>query len=214
MFIIRHIRISTCLFLFISAIGPQNIKTMKVYIGLTNTQFQQVLCAIMPLMLLSFKSQKQFGLALYIYLMKLRTNHTHEQIAPLFNLSAFTVDEWIRKMRDIVHRSVVPSQLYNQSRYELLMNTTPLSRKLYEVNDDTAVVTFDATYVFTIKSSNYDFQKKTYSMQFGRNLVKFMLCVSTNGHIAGVYGPFEARKNDATILNEILNKDCVLEISL
>lgn len=42
-------------------------------------------------------------------------------------------------------------------------------------------------------------------MQFGRNLVKFMLCVTTNGSIAAAYGPFEARKNDATILNEILN---------
>lgn len=44
-------------------------------------------------------------------------------------------------------------------------------------------------------------------MQFGRNLVKFMLFVATNGLIAASYGPFEARKNDATILNEIMNEE-------
>lgn len=40
----------------------------------------------------------------------------------------------------------------------------------------------------------------------GRNLVKFMLCVTTNGLIAAAYGPFEATKNDAVILDEILNE--------
>lgn len=53
---------------------------------------------------------------------------------------------------------------------------------------------------------NYEFQKKSYSVQFGRNLVKFMLCVSTNGLIVASYGPFDARKNDATILREIMNE--------
>lgn len=77
---------------------------------------------------------------------------------------------------------------------------------LYGVSDQTAIVCWDATYVFTIKSSNFDFQKKSYSLPQERNLVKFMLCVSTNGFIAAVYGPFEARKNDAVILSTILNE--------
>lgn len=33
-----------------------------------------------------------------------------------------------------------------------------------------------------------------------------MTVVMTNGRIAAVYGPFDARKNDATILHEILNQ--------
>lgn len=36
--------------------------------------------------------------------------------------------------------------------------------------------------------------------------MKFMLCVGTDGYILGSYGPYEARKNDATILSEIINK--------
>lgn len=136
--------------------------------------------------------------------MKLRTNHTHAQIAPHFNLSLPMIGPMIRKMRNIVHEALVPLYLYNQNREEILHNTTPLSRKLYNVKDDVAVVSWDATYVFIIKSSNYSFQKNSYSMQHERNLVKFMLCVATNGLILGAYSPFEARKNDATILNEIM----------
>lgn len=179
---------------------------MKTYIGLNSDQFQQVLDAVTPRMLPIIKDPKSIGLALYIYLMKLRTNHTLMQIAPIFNISHSQVGTLIRKIRPIVHNTVVPLYLYNRSRQDLLDNTTPLSRKIYAVNNRKVVVTFDATYVFTIKSSNFDFQKSTYSKQFKRNLVKFMLCVSTNGLIAAAYGPFDARKNDATILNEIINE--------
>lgn len=192
--------------LFLSAIGPQSNKTMRVYIGLNFNQFQMVLRAALPFLLQSFKNSETLRLALYIYFMKMRTNHTNSQIAPLLNISEFTVSVWIRKVRSLIHKAIVPRFLYNRSREELLRNTTQLSRQLYEANNETVVLTIDATYVFTIKSSNYSYQKKSFSVQFGRNLIKFMLFVSTNGFIAAVYGPFEAKKNDATILNEIINE--------
>lgn len=107
---------------------------------------------------------------------------------------------------NIVHSDFVPLYLYNHKREDLLRNTSPLSRKLYAVDKDSVVVTWDATYVYTIKSSNYTFQKQTYSGQMGRNLVKFMLCVTTTGLIAAAYGPFDATKNDATILEEIMDE--------
>lgn len=179
---------------------------MKTYIGLNNNQFQQVLQTVMPMMRPSFRNPETQKLALYIYLLKLRTNHTLAQIAPHFNLSEWTVGSWVKKMRKIVHKALVPEYLYNVTRAELLRNTTALSRKIYEVDDARVVVTFDATYVFTVKSSNYEFQKKSYSKQFARNLVKFMLCVTTNGLIAAAYGPFEAKENDATILDKILHE--------
>lgn len=179
---------------------------MKIYIGLENAEFLQVLHAVMPMMLPSFNRFESLRLALYIYLTKLRTNHTYEQIAPLFNISVSTVSVWIKKIRPLVHKAVVPLYLYNRSREELLNNTTPLSKKLYGVDDKTVIFTLDATYVFTMKSSNFRFQKQSYSMQFKRNLIKFMLSVTTNGLIAAAYGPFEAHKNDATIMEEIMNE--------
>lgn len=159
----------------------------------------------MPSLLPIFKCPIKSQIAFYIYLMKLRTGHTLDQIAPHFNLSPMTISSWIRSARDVVHAELVRLHLNTRERNDLLLNTTPLSRRLYEAAENCCVITIDATYVFTIKSSNYAFQKKTYSGQFLRNLVKFMLFVCTNGFIAASYGPFDATKNDATILGEILN---------
>lgn len=187
--------------------GPHNEKTIKTYTGLETIQFQQIANAVMPSLLSSFKSVDKSEKALYIFLMKLRTGHTYAQIAPLFNLSPWTISSWIRIVRNVVHSKFVPLHLHRKRREDLLRNTSPLSRKLYGVDQDSVVVTWDATYVNTIKSSNYAFQKQTYSVQKGRNLVKFMLCVSTNGFIAAAYGPFEATKNDASILDEIMSDE-------
>lgn len=180
---------------------------MKTFIGLKSVQFKQIENVTIPSLMPSFKSFDRSQMALYIFLMKLRTGHTNKQIACLFNLTPETISAWIRTVRNTVHEKWVPLHLYNIKREDLLKSTTQLSRKLYEVGENVAVVTWDATYVFTIKSSNYEFQKKSYSAQFQRNLVKFMLCVTTNGLIAAAYGPFHATKNDATIMNEILNEE-------
>lgn len=189
------------------SVGPHNTTTMKTYIGLNSHQFQQILNMVNPSLLPIFKSPIKPRNALYIFLMKLRTGHTLEQIAPHFNVSPMTISSWIRAVRNIVHSELVRVHLYERKREDLILNTTPLSRKLYQAAENCCVVTIDATYVFTIKSSNYAFQKKSYSGQFRRNLVKFMLFVSTNGLIAASYGPFDATKNDAKILEQILNDD-------
>lgn len=108
------------------------------------------------------------------------------------------------KSKHVIHDNFVPHHLFNQNRENILENTTPMSRKLYNVNDSTAILVWDGTYVYTIKSSNFEFQRNTYSMQKKRNLVKFMMCVTTNGLIVGAYGPYNAKTNDSAILNQIM----------
>lgn len=157
-------------------------------------------------MLPNFKEPKTLELALYVYLMKMKTNHTTAVIAPHFSISETVVCKWMRKMRQILHESLVPLHLFDISRADLLRNTTELSKNIYKANKNTVILTVDGTYVYAIKSSNFQFQKKSYSKQMKRNLVKFMTFVLTNGFIAAVYGPFDAQKNDATILHEILNQ--------
>lgn len=187
--------------------GPHNEETMKTYIGLNVGQFQDIANVVTPSLMPIFASVDKSHMALYIYLMRLRTGHTYDQIAPHFNLTSRTIGSWIKIVRDIVHSKFVPLHLYRKSREDLLRYTSPLSRKLYGVDENTTVVTWDATYVYTIKSSNYSFQKQSFSVQMGRNLVKFMLCVTTTGEIVAAYGPFEARKNDASILAEIMGEE-------
>lgn len=179
---------------------------MKTYIGLNYIQFEDVLRTTWAPLMSAFKRSDISEMSMFIYLMKLRTGQTFSQMAPLFNLSKVTIGLRVRIVRDIMHANFVPLHLYKRKREEITQNTTLLSRQLYGVGENTAITVWDATYVFTIKSSNYDFQKKSYSLQHERNLLKFMLCVATNGYIIAVYGPFEARTNDANILNKIMNE--------
>lgn len=138
--------------------------------------------------------------------MKLKTSHTHAQIAPHFNLTALTISLRIKAVREIVHAHFVPLHLFTQDYQNISRHTTPLSRKLFKTTPDSVILVWDGTYVFKVKSSDYEFQKGTFSMQKGRNLLKVMMCVSTDGYIIGAYGPYAASKNDATILNEIMDQ--------
>lgn len=202
----EHNIFTRIIFSLIPVIHPQNTKTIKVYTGLDADQFNQILNMITPIMSPSFKNLETLELALYVYLMKMKTNHTTAVIAPHFSVTEAVVCKWIKKMRELLHQSLVPSHLSDISRRDLLGNVTELSRKIYSANNNTVILTVDGTYVYTIKSSNFEFQKNSYSKQMKRNLVKFMTFVTTNGLLAAVYGPFDARKNDATILREILNQ--------
>lgn len=64
----------------------------------------------------------------------------------------------------------------------------------------------DGTYVYIEKSSNYSYQKKTYSLHKYRNLVKAFLIVCCDGHIIDVLGPYPATTSDANILIHEFNE--------
>ena len=70
------------------------------------------------------------------------------------------------------------------------------------LDDSAIVVIWDATYVYIQKSSNYHFQRFSYSMHKGRNLVKMMIVVSSTGHIIECYSPYftNGGNNDASII--------------
>lgn len=62
--------------------------------------------------------------------------------------------------------------------------------------------------IFIQSSSNYLFQKQTYSLQKLDNLVKPFLIVCCDGYIIDCWGPYKATVNDATITsNDLRNKE-------
>lgn len=153
-------------------IGHHNANTMPTYIGLNPEEFEYVFRITLPSLLGIFKREEMARSALYIFLMKLRTGHTNAEIAPIFGMSETAIQNRIRKVRIVVHRDFVPLHLFNWNREDLVRNTSALSRQLYNLNENAAVVTFDGTYIYTIMSSNFGFQKQTFSVQKHRNLVK------------------------------------------
>lgn len=94
------------------------------------------------------------------------------------------------------------------TRDQLQANTTELSHILYCDGDTTKVVlVFDGTYIYVENSGNQTFQKKTYTSQKKRNLIKIMMCVTSNGKIVFASGPHAAVENDAKILTSILDSN-------
>lgn len=57
------------------------------------------------------------------------------------------------------------------------------------------------------KSSNYLFQKKTYSLHKYRNLLKPFLLVVTDGHIIDVFGPYPATQSDSDIMKTLFQNE-------
>lgn len=65
----------------------------------------------------------------------------------------------------------------------------------------------DGTYLYCEKSENNFIQRKLFSCQKKRHLIKPFVICATNGTIIGVYGPFSATTNDAKIMEIILQDD-------
>ena len=122
---------------------------------------------------------------LAFYLIKLRLGVSTNKVSnflPIANektiyryiniLRAFLVDNFVSKTLGIG----------NISRKEINQkHTTNLSRLLFDLPTENIITVWDGTYVYIEKSSNYTFQKETYSMHKGRHLVKMMMVVSTTG---------------------------------
>ena len=62
-------------------------------------------------------------------------------------------------------------------------------------------------YCYIQKSANHDFQRSTWSGQKKRNLIEPFLVCASDGTIIDIYGPYEARLNDAKIMELVLKED-------
>ena len=65
----------------------------------------------------------------------------------------------------------------------------------------------DGTYIYIQKPSDFEHQKKSYSIQKKRNLLKFLAYVAPDGHFIEVLGPYfsNGAHNDEWLHNEALN---------
>lgn len=181
---------------------------MKANTGLTNEQFAALLSSV-PSLIGRFRDIKLAQTALAVYMNRMRTGHTYQQIADKFNLSRTTTSSYIAIVRIALLNDFVPQHLgfSNFTRQQLIDNSTELAQMLYCDNTaDKLVTVWDGTYIYCNKSHNQQLQKKTYSCQKMRNLVKPMICVTPNGTFIDVFGPYTAATNDAKIMDMIFEK--------
>lgn len=170
----------------------------KEWTGLNNTEILSILNELPSLV--SKRKQE----ILLPYLIKPRTGETDTRIGEVLGLDRTSIAKYCIIARNAMSTDFVPNHLgfEHLNRQQLLDRYTHTSKLLF---GDNAVLIWDGTYLYTQKSGNYDFQRKSYSMQKHRCLVKPMMVVTPDEYVVEVYGSFEATKNDATIMDEILD---------
>ena len=85
-------------------------------------------------------------------------------------------------------------------------HNTDIVKRLFELNEDCLALIADGTYLYCEKSLNNKVQRKTYSGQKKRHLIKPFIIVTSDGHIVDVFGPYAATYNDAKIIENIFEK--------
>lgn len=192
--------------LLFSAVERKSAEMVKRETGLSLSQFQDLFDSL-PILRSMFEHQDTASDALYMYLLKMRSAQPNEDIGNDFNVSKMTVGRRLNSAREALEKDFIDNHInVIPIREELLHQSTAMCRGLFFSHDsenEKVVLVLDGTYIYVDKSRNYEFQRATYTDQKKRNFIKVMMCVTANGTIVYALGPYQARDNDATILQKI-----------
>lgn len=193
----------------LKAVDFNNINMMPphlchYWLGMTAAQFHELLSEIPSLR----EQVPSASVALSIYLVKLRIGDSDDRLASLFQMSRRTLERNMTKTRNCMSQQMAPEHLgiNHMSIEEVASRNKIIPEGLFGNSNlpneiKPAIVICDATYVYVQSSSNYLFQKDTFSLHKHLNLVKPFMMVCCDGHILDCLGPYKATLNDATIMN-------------
>lgn len=170
---------------------------MLMLTGHSKIEFKQLLheCA-------SLRAIKGSSDALFMYLMKMRTARTQQDIGFYFKISDRTVSTKIAVVRKCLVTDIAAKYLnYSRTRDDLLSHKTAISECLFGQG---AQLIMDGTYLYIQKSKDHTFQKVTFNNHKKRNYIKIMMGTAPDGEIIFALGPYRAVDNDATITKQIL----------
>uniref|UniRef100_A0A6P7GRD0 Uncharacterized protein LOC114329946 n=3 Tax=Diabrotica virgifera virgifera TaxID=50390 RepID=A0A6P7GRD0_DIAVI len=146
--------------------------------------------------------------ALVVFLFKLRSGNSNNTIAAVLGLERpQQVSDFSASILSSFEKDVLPSRFGIQAanRQHLIDQTAPVAKILYDIRGDQLGLVCDGTYLRHEKSSNNEYQRKSYSGQKKAPLCKPFTICTTNGYIIDILGPYYATDNDAKILESILN---------
>ncbi|XP_061179571.1 uncharacterized protein LOC133188208 [Saccostrea echinata] len=178
--------------------------------GLTKQQFDNLVTYLPSLRNTSVRSART---CLGLLLTKLRTGVSLKVMSSMFQIpNVQYISKAIHSARAVLMKEFVPQHLGTQhiSRDEFIReHTTAFVKQLFADGQDVTALVIDGTYIYIEKSSNYSFQRRTYSAYKSRPLLKPMMIVGTDGYILDAIGPYlaDGRNNDASILTSIMKND-------
>lgn len=154
--------------------------------------------------------KKFINTALASFLIKLKTGLANDLISSLVNIPRRSLEILMNKARESLLKDFVPKFLGIQinSREKIKENSSVVANNLFLKNNNENIITiWDGTYIYIQKSSNYIFQRKSYSIHKSRQLLKPFLAVAANGYIIDVFGPYNSNDSDSKILNNLMKND-------
>lgn len=173
--------------------------------GLDHKHFHELLDLLKNETLLHVR-HAEFSLG--VYLSRLRRGYTFEELAVRWKITRQTASSNCEQIRQALVKSFCSKYIsFSLDRNDFITHQSPIAKQIFGPSGNRIILVWDGTYIFIQKSSNFSFQRDTYSGHKHRNLIKPMMAVLTDGYIAGVFGPYPGSKNDASILNELLTKN-------
>lgn len=144
---------------------------------------------------------------LVIFMFKLRTGNSNKIIASVFNIdNEQSISEYSASIVKSFEKDVLPLRfgLNFVTRVDLIQNhTTEIAKRLFNIHDNLILI-YDGTYARHQKSTNNEYQRKSFSGQKKVPLCKPFTICTTDGYIVDMLGPYLANENDANILKDII----------
>lgn len=175
---------------------------MIFWTGLNTVQFGIVLQETPSLRQAANRPRTVLG----IYLSKLRTGESNERLSSLFNMSRRSLERKFALARECLTADFVNIHLGmdHLTRQNMLDRNLFLPRGIYGNDENTkSIIICDGTYIYIEKSSNFLFQRLSYSQHKFQNLLKPFLIVCSDGYIIDVLGPYSATTSDAAIMTSL-----------
>lgn len=147
--------------------------------------------------------------ALIVFLFKLRTGSSNKLIAATLQLEREQlVSDYSSSVIESFKKDIFPTQfgLSSVCREDLINNhTTEIAKILYDAHDKLILIC-DGTYARHQKSTNYKYQRKSFSSQKKVPLCKPFTICTTDGYVVDMPGPYLANVNNAEIMKTIIDQ--------
>lgn len=180
-------------------------KQLKVFTGLNWEQLNELKDMLTSLRNSQSRSVIQ---ALVVFLLKLRSGNSNAMIASILQLkNEHEVSDYSNSVMKSFENDVLPFRfgINSVSRDELIQNhTTEIAKLLFDAHDKLFLIC-DGTYARHQKSTNNEYQRKSFSGQKKVPLCKPFTICTTDGFVVDMLGPYLANQNDAQILESIID---------
>ena len=149
--------------------------------------------------------------ALVVFLFKLCSGNSNKMLSSILQLkNEHNVSDYCDSVMRSFEADVLPHcfGLDSLNRDDLIRDhTTDMAKKLFNTNNKLFLIC-DGTYARHQKSTNNEYQMKSYSGQKKVPLCKPFTICTTDGLIVDMLGPYLANQNDAEILKSVLFITC------